>query len=230
MQAVFDMRALKNEAAKLIGFKAVPRWALADPDEPGKAPKVLEGTDNEICVSSQVPAETEKTVWIYLDKTPAPEGSSAGAKEKWMKSEQNLLFTRNGSAEEASQDGKPLGWEAAEEGKPNSKSYSSSRAKGGVDGEWCLETSVPKSVAAPGWVGWRQKVSVKPNCRYAVSPATSGPRTSTAKSTSTVTSSTRAAKSSRCSAATSPERSTANGCATSLPPWPPPEAPSSKCT
>ena len=161
----FDLRPLKNQAAKLLGFTAGTRWLLVDPQSPKEAREMAGTLGDDLNLEFTLPAETEKTVWLYLDRTPQPRRAAVHEEVPYLPAPRNLLAERNGNMEEG--DGpRPTFWSAGEEGKADSGKFTAERVRGGVNGDWCLKLHVPASVARPGWVGWRQRIPVKPNTTY----------------------------------------------------------------
>ncbi len=165
-QYAFDLRLLKNQAAKLLGFTSGVRCLLVDPVDSRIVREFNGSLDDDLNLELTLPAETEKTFYLYLDSRPA--AKAAGAKDaevEYIGSPRNLLGARNGNMEEG-EGALPAFWRSGEEGRDHSDRFTAERVKGGVNGDWCLKLSVPDSVAKPGWVGWRQRIPVKPGTTY----------------------------------------------------------------
>ncbi len=155
----FDTRRIRNRIVKLIGFDKEPRLQVLD----GAKPTRFSGTlDKGLHIITDVPARSEKALWLYVNRESSPPGEAQGATlADWAAAPMNLLA--NGSVE-AGEGERPDGWTSSQENGPSDR-FTARRVPGGVEGEYCLELNVPQS-DKPGWNGWRQTGQVKPSTRY----------------------------------------------------------------
>lgn len=169
--AVIDARRIDNHLAKLRGFGDPPAVRLVDGDSGaeaafswlanermhGRKDLPAQGTFSarrKMIVRLDVPAGTEKMLWLYID--PARSGGTAADPAAWSAAGFNLL--ENGDMERG--DGAtPAAWEGTGD------AGGMKRVKGGTDGDWCLRLRVPAGEKT-GWRGWRQRVAVRPATRY----------------------------------------------------------------
>jgi len=162
--AAFDTRQVHNQLAKLIGFTKLAGLRLVDPDDPERPVSYAGVLSEDLHVLACVSPLTEKTLWLYLSDVPKPTDATAPSSMlEWSAGERNLLA--NGSME-AGEGDRPDAWPADEEGTTAGGRFTARRVPGGPHGAWCLELTVPETVEAPGWFGWRQRVPVKPGTPY----------------------------------------------------------------
>jgi hypothetical protein len=165
--AACDIRSFRNALAKIIGFTTPPAMMLIDPDAPGQPLPIHEPTTGDLGLVASIPPKTEKSLWLYAArKMPGAEAENTMSEAQLVNGPMNSLA--NGDMEQGG-DGAPMSWVSGKEDRPDDHSFEARRVEGGVSGSWCLELQVPKGPGEPGWVGWRQKVPVKPRTRYVLS-------------------------------------------------------------
>jgi len=158
----------------LVQVRATPLWTrlrrgynrdsvrVLDPRS-GKALPLMHSGDDLIFIAD-LPAASYVAFPAWFSSDPAFGPGPTMEYADLVRSPGNLAA--NPSFEQADGNG-PAAWPGSTEGQ-NQLTARLSRIKGGVEGDWCLQIDVPPT-APEGWVGWRQKVAVKPNGRYFVS-------------------------------------------------------------
>ncbi len=157
----FDTRHLRNRMAKILGFSATPGLMVVDPERPDGPAEFGGSLDDQISAATSVPARSEKVLWLYASATPAKPRPLTPASQLG-----NMAV--NGSMEEG-QGVVPTEWVSGLEGSRENTQWTAKRVRGGVDGDWCLELNAPAEMKEVGWVGWREKVPVKPGTVYGLS-------------------------------------------------------------
>ncbi len=159
-------RRVANQQFKFSGNS----WncALNLVDDAGNALAAQGQFDDTLYVATTLPPRTEKRVWLYSRASDEPahfvgENTRLGSFDSLSQSAWNLIA--NGSMVEG-EGPVPRAWELPEEGLAEGGPFRMRRIPGGVDKNLCLELQVPKNTANPGWVGWRQRIDVKPNTQY----------------------------------------------------------------
>ncbi len=156
------IKRFENALGKLLGWGKPARLVAVDPARPGQLVPVY-SFDGEAIFRGSLSPRQMKYFWLFA--APARKETPPLALAELAKSPINLL--PNGTMEDGVGE-RPAGWSAGEEGRPGSRRFTAKRVRGGLEGDWCLELSVPEKVGDIGWVGWRQKVPVKPNCYYLI--------------------------------------------------------------
>lgn len=157
-----DVRRLANSAFKQVG--PVEERFIRVLESDGAPVDCAGSFEGDLKVVTTVPPRSEKTVWLYLGaRRPGGEALRPSELAAWSRTPWNLL--ENGSMEDG--DGAaPAAWESGEEGRGDGGRFRAQRVAGGIDGDWCLQLDVPDTGEQPGWIGWRQRVDVKPNTKY----------------------------------------------------------------
>ncbi len=162
-----DIRSFRNTLAKIVGFAAPTALMLADPEVPGAVLPVHESAPGDLGFVAFIPPRTEKSLWLYAArKTPGAEGEHTLSEAELVGGPSNLVA--DGDMEQGG-DGAAIPWVSGKEGRPDDHSFEACRVEGCVGGSRCLELHVPEESGNLGWVGWRQKVPVKPQTRYVLS-------------------------------------------------------------
>lgn len=160
----FNTARANNGFAKAFGFAVPPALAIIDPEQPDQPLAYAGELRGSLQVQCNVPARTEKTLWLCAGRPGTPGASTAAALTDWANAPLNLAV--NGTMEDG-EEGTPAAWLGANPGK--SEPFQAARVKGGVTGTWCLQLNIPKDPGVNGWYGWRQKIPVKPNTAYLLS-------------------------------------------------------------
>ncbi|HOZ48761.1 MAG TPA: DUF6067 family protein [Candidatus Hydrogenedentes bacterium] len=160
-----DTRRIYNRIEKLVGFNRDVALRLVDPDSPDTAIAVIGALADTVQFLGYVPERSEKTFWLSLGlEINHPDHSEPQEMAALSASPLNLLI--NGTMEEVLESGGPAGWVCDEEGTQDGARFLAARTSDGIEGEACLKLTVPETVDQPRWVGWRQRVNVKPQTRY----------------------------------------------------------------
>ncbi|HJN13860.1 MAG TPA: DUF4091 domain-containing protein, partial [Armatimonadota bacterium] len=155
-----NMHRPRTLLAKHAGWRYDLAVRIIDPQRDGVLPCTWVG--GTMMVATDLPALSEKVLMVYWSPVEKPSGASVrmDLAELGAAGHSPVL---NASMEEGDDDTADAWPSGIEDGNAR---FTVRRARGGVDGDWCLELDVPAENTTVGWVGSRQSVAVQPNTRY----------------------------------------------------------------
>ncbi len=155
-----ETRRFWNSVVKVLGFAASPRLEVAAPDG---TPAPWSGDPRAaILFQAELPPRSESVFLLRVSAEGAQRPGGVRVPPEWMRAPANLV---GNPGMEAGRGSRPAAWKSGVEGQPSAR-FQARRVRGGVEGAWCVELTVPEGVKKPGWSGWRQKVPVRPGTRY----------------------------------------------------------------